>query len=50
MVEIDGMEFSVTEEIISHVTGIPIIGKKFYKDRKVSGKVVVEFTKNQEEK
>ena len=50
MVKIEGVEFSITEEIISQVTSIPIIGKKFYRDRKVSRHVVVEFTKNQEEK
>lgn len=50
MVEINGVKFSIMEEINSHVIGIPIIGKKFYKDRKLSGWVVMKFTKNQEEK
>ena len=50
MVKIDAVEFSITEEIISHIIGIPIIGKKFYGDQKVSGQAVMEFTKNQEEK
>ena len=45
-VEIDGVEFSVMEEIISHVTGIPITGKKFYRDRKIFGQAVAKFTKN----
>ena len=45
MVEIDRLEFSVMKEIISHVTDIPIIGKKFYRDQKVSGQAVAEFTK-----
>ena len=33
MVEINGVEFSITEEIISHITDIPFIGKKFYRDQ-----------------
>ena len=32
------------------VTSIPIVGKKFYRNWKISGQVLVEFTKNQEEK
>ena len=32
MVKIDGVEFSIMEEIISQITGIPIIGNKFYRD------------------
>ena len=32
MVKIDGVEFSVTKEVIS-----TIIGKKFYRDQKISG-------------
>ena len=40
----------VMEEVISTLTGIPIIGKKFYRDRQIFGKVVIEFTKDVEEK
>ena len=48
IVKIDGVEFTMTEDVISVVTRIPIMGKKFYKDQKISGQAVVEFTKDQE--
>ena len=49
-VETDGVDFTIIEEIISHVTGISIAGTNFYRDRKISGQAVMEFTKNLEEK
>lgn len=48
--KIDGVDFMVMEDVISAVTSIPIMGKKFYRDRKISGQAVVEFTKDLEEK
>ena len=50
IVKIDGVDFTVIEDVISAITGIPIMGKKFYRDRKIAGQAVVEFTKDQEEK
>ena len=36
-VKIDTVDFMVMEEVISTMTGITIIGEKFYRDRKISG-------------
>lgn len=50
IVKIDGVDFMVMEDVISAMTGIPIMGKKFYRDRKIYGQAMVEFTKDLEEK
>ena len=50
ILKIDRVDFMVTEDVISMVTGIPIMGNKFYRDRKIFGQEVVEFTKDLKEK
>ena len=37
IIKIDGADFMVTKEVISMVNSIPIIGKKFYRDRNILG-------------
>ena len=50
IVKIDGVDFIVIEDFISIITCIPILEKKFYKDRKIWGQAELEFTKDQEGK
>ena len=36
IVKIDGVDFMMTKDVIYIVTSIPILGKKFYRDKKIS--------------
>ena len=49
IVKINGADFTMMEEVIYMVTTIPIIGKKLYKDGKISRYVAIEFVKDVEE-
>lgn len=49
-ITIVGIEFMVNEDVIVEVIGIPIVGIKFYRDKKISAAVVKEFAKDDKER
>ncbi len=45
-VKVNGVSFQITKEVVAEVTGIPMEGSKFYRDKKLSSNAVKEFVKN----
>lgn len=45
-----GRKVAINEQLIAEVTGLPMDGIKFYRDRKLSDQVVLKFPKFEKEK
>lgn len=45
-VKVNKVSFQITEEVVAEVTGIPMEGFKFHRDKKLSSNVVKDFMKN----
>ena len=48
-VKVNGVYFQITEEVVAEVTGIPVEGHKFFRDKKLSSNAIKDFVKNTEE-
>ena len=48
-VKVNGTYFQITEEVVAEVTGLPMEGHKFFRDKKMSANAVKDFVKNTEE-
>ena len=48
-VKVNGVSFQITEEVVAEVTGIPMEGFKFYRDKKLSSNAIKDFVKNSKE-
>ena len=49
-VKIDGVSHQITEGLIAEVTGFPLEGMSFFRDRKMSANAANDFVKNDKEK
>lgn len=48
-VKVNGVSFQITEEVVAEVTGIPMEGFKFYRDKKLSSNAIKDLMKNSAE-
>ena len=48
-VKVNGVYFRITKEVIVTITEIPIDGFKFFRDKKLSAKVVRDFVESEKE-
>lgn len=48
-VKVNGVYFQITEDVVAEVTGIPMEGHKFFRDKKMSSNAIKDFVKNTEE-
>ena len=48
-VKVNGVYFQITEEVVAEVTGMPMEGHKFFRDKKLSSNAIKDFVKNTKE-